>query len=151
MNWNRNVVILIKTFSSCCTGSCHVDNFQCSHWWKFHQNGQISVPVSINTFNSMVLPILINIGSSDLESNSFAPVQLSCCNLSRRVERESMVQYMGVLYDQWGHYLLWRNVNVNANRKPLKWELLLATGTNGWLNTFRHAKNGCQLAEDVNS
>ena len=29
-----------------CTGSCHFDNFQCSQWWKFHQNEDISVSVS---------------------------------------------------------------------------------------------------------
>ena len=28
-----------------CTGSCHFDNFQCSQWWKFHQNEDISVSV----------------------------------------------------------------------------------------------------------
>ena len=27
------------------TGSCHFDNFQCSHWLKFHQNEDISVSV----------------------------------------------------------------------------------------------------------
>ena len=26
------------------TGSCHFDNFQCSLWWKFHQN---NIPVSL--------------------------------------------------------------------------------------------------------
>ena len=30
-----------------CTGSCHFDNFQCSQWWKFHQNEDISVSVSL--------------------------------------------------------------------------------------------------------
>ena len=29
-----------------CTGSCHFDNFQCSQWWKFHQNEDISVSVN---------------------------------------------------------------------------------------------------------
>ena len=28
-----------------CTGSCHFDNFQCSQWWKFHQNEDVSVSV----------------------------------------------------------------------------------------------------------
>ena len=28
-----------------CTGSCHFDNFQCSQWWKFHQNNNISLSV----------------------------------------------------------------------------------------------------------
>ena len=28
-----------------CTGSCYFDNFQCSQWWKFHQNDNISVSV----------------------------------------------------------------------------------------------------------
>ena len=28
-----------------CTGSCHFDNFQCSQWWKFHQNEDIYVSV----------------------------------------------------------------------------------------------------------
>ena len=32
-----------------CTGSCHFDNFQCSQWWKFHQNEDISVSVNILT------------------------------------------------------------------------------------------------------
>ena len=32
-----------------CTGSCHFDNFQCSQWWKFHQNEDISVSVDIST------------------------------------------------------------------------------------------------------
>ena len=30
-----------------CTGSCHLDNFQCSQWWKFHQNEDISVSVTL--------------------------------------------------------------------------------------------------------
>ena len=34
-----------------CTGSCHFDNFQCSQWWKFHQNEDISVSV----FNRLTL------------------------------------------------------------------------------------------------
>ena len=28
-----------------CTGSCHFDNFQCSQWWQFHQNENISASV----------------------------------------------------------------------------------------------------------
>ena len=32
-------------FITCCTESCHFDNFQCSHWWNFHQNDNISVSV----------------------------------------------------------------------------------------------------------
>ena len=36
------------------TGDCHFDNFWCSHWWKFHQNVNISVsviffPIAIQT------------------------------------------------------------------------------------------------------
>ena len=33
-----------------CTGSCHFDNFQCSQWWKFHQNEDIFVSVNSNEF-----------------------------------------------------------------------------------------------------
>ena len=29
-----------------CTESCHFKNFQCSQWWKFHQNDNISVSVT---------------------------------------------------------------------------------------------------------
>ena len=38
-----------------CTGSCHFDNFQCSQWWKFHQNEDISVSVDVRLvwFNSL--------------------------------------------------------------------------------------------------
>ena len=34
-----------KIFITGCTGSCQNDNFQCSQWWKFHQNNNISVSV----------------------------------------------------------------------------------------------------------
>ena len=27
------------------TGSCHLDNYQCKQWWKFHENGDITVSV----------------------------------------------------------------------------------------------------------
>ena len=32
-------------FITGCTGSCHIDNFQCSQWWTFHQNEDFSVSV----------------------------------------------------------------------------------------------------------
>ena len=35
-----------EIFITGCTGSCHFDNFQCSQWWKFHQNEDISVSVN---------------------------------------------------------------------------------------------------------
>ena len=38
-----------EIFITGCTGSCHFDNFQCSQWWKFHQNEDISV--SVNQFH----------------------------------------------------------------------------------------------------
>ena len=31
-----------------CTGSCHFDNFQCSQWWKFHRNEDISFSVNVH-------------------------------------------------------------------------------------------------------
>ena len=34
-----------EIFITGCTGSCQNDNFQCSQWWKFHQNNNISVSV----------------------------------------------------------------------------------------------------------
>ena len=37
-----------EIFITGCTGSCHFDNFQCSQWWKFHQNEDISVSVTRN-------------------------------------------------------------------------------------------------------
>ena len=41
-----------------CTGSCHFDNFQCSQWWKFHQNEDIFVSVIIVAFHlNWVLPM----------------------------------------------------------------------------------------------
>ena len=41
-----------------CTGSCHFDNFQCSQWWKFRQNEDISVSVYI-TWTCTYIPIII--------------------------------------------------------------------------------------------
>ena len=44
-----------EIFITGCTGSCHFDNFQCSQWWKFHQNEDISVSVQVmklSIFNS---------------------------------------------------------------------------------------------------
>ena len=34
-----------EIFITGCTGSCQNDNFQCSQWWKFHQDNNISVSV----------------------------------------------------------------------------------------------------------
>ena len=36
---------LYEIFITGCTGSCHFDNFQCSQWWKFHQNDNSSISV----------------------------------------------------------------------------------------------------------
>ena len=36
-----------KIFITDCTGSCQNDNFKCSQWWKFHQNDNIYVSVSL--------------------------------------------------------------------------------------------------------
>ena len=35
-------------FITGCTGSCQNDNFQCSQWWKFYQNNDISISVENN-------------------------------------------------------------------------------------------------------
>ena len=40
-----------EIFITGCTGSCHFDDFQCSQWWKFHQNEDISVSVEFNLLN----------------------------------------------------------------------------------------------------
>ena len=37
-----------EIFITGCTASCHFDNFQCSQWWKFHQNDNNSVSVMDN-------------------------------------------------------------------------------------------------------
>ena len=37
-----------ENFITGCTGSCHFDNFQCSQWWKFHQNDDMCVSVNMN-------------------------------------------------------------------------------------------------------
>ena len=36
-----------EIFITGCTGSCHFDNFQCSQWWKCHENEYISVSVKM--------------------------------------------------------------------------------------------------------
>ena len=36
-----------EIFITGCTESCHNDNFQCSQWWKFHQNDNISISVFV--------------------------------------------------------------------------------------------------------
>ena len=53
-----------------CTGSCHFDNFQCSQWWKFHQNEDISVSVlhpqkSFKCFCRKYMHILKTVGNFD--------------------------------------------------------------------------------------
>ena len=40
-----------EIFLSGCTGSCHFDNFQCSQWWRFHQNDNIFVTVVFAQFS----------------------------------------------------------------------------------------------------
>ena len=37
-----------EIFITGCTESCQNDNFQCSQWWKFHQNDDIFVSVNAN-------------------------------------------------------------------------------------------------------
>ena len=44
-HWNGNVIIFDEIFMTGCTRSCQNDNFQCSQWWKFNQNGNISISV----------------------------------------------------------------------------------------------------------
>ena len=39
-----------EIFITGCTGSCQNDNFQCSQWWKFRQNEDISVSVIVDVF-----------------------------------------------------------------------------------------------------
>ena len=34
-----------EIFITACIGSCQNDNFQCSQWWKYHQNDDIFVSV----------------------------------------------------------------------------------------------------------
>ena len=36
-----------EIFITGCTESCQNDNFQCSQWWKFHQNDDIFVSVKV--------------------------------------------------------------------------------------------------------
>ena len=42
-HWNRCNFDVI--FITCCTANYHLDNFQCSQWWKFYQNDDIFVSV----------------------------------------------------------------------------------------------------------
>ena len=37
-----------EIFITGCPGSCHFDNFQGSQWWKFRQNDDIFVLMSVN-------------------------------------------------------------------------------------------------------
>ena len=37
-----------EIFITGCTESCQNDNFQCSQWWKFHQNDDIFVSVNVD-------------------------------------------------------------------------------------------------------
>ena len=43
-----------EIFITGCTESCQNDNFQCSQWWKFHQNDDIFVSVLYVDINSGV-------------------------------------------------------------------------------------------------
>ena len=36
-----------------CTESCHFDNFRCGQWWRFRQNEDISVSVSVMVLNNL--------------------------------------------------------------------------------------------------
>ena len=38
-----------EIFITGCIGSCQNDNFQCSQWWRFHQNDDISLEVNVMT------------------------------------------------------------------------------------------------------
>ena len=58
-----------------CTGSCHFDNFQCSQWWKFHQNEDISVSVMSSASSGCAgcrLPSLGHHGSGQMRQTAMA-------------------------------------------------------------------------------
>ena len=42
-------------FINGCIGSCHIDNFWCSQWWKFSQHAHISVWMFYNKFHEQSL------------------------------------------------------------------------------------------------
>ena len=47
-----------EIFITGCTESCHFDNFQCSKWWRFRQNDDISVSVTVEqTIVRLVTPL----------------------------------------------------------------------------------------------
>ena len=45
--WNGKCHHFDEIFVTDCSESCQNDNFQCSQWWKFRQNGNISVSVEL--------------------------------------------------------------------------------------------------------
>ena len=51
-----------EIFITSCTVSCQNDNFQCSQWWKCHQNEDISVSVNDNTGSCITTSKVAEIG-----------------------------------------------------------------------------------------
>ena len=62
-----------EIFITGCTGSCHFDNFQCSQWWKFHQNEDISVSVVVKSSAAAIRNFLF--GFHDSGVNTLRPEQ----------------------------------------------------------------------------
>ena len=42
-----------QNFIIACNVSCQIDSFQCSRWWKFHHNDNISVSVNVFRVNTI--------------------------------------------------------------------------------------------------
>ena len=65
-----------EIFITDCTGSCHFDNFQCSQWWKFCQNEDISVSVPNGCCPSMCLSVCMSVQIDNIatEKSTYVPV-----------------------------------------------------------------------------
>ena len=98
-----------------CTGSCHFDNFQCSQWWKFHQNEDISVSVNFRVTGPLC---------EEFTSHRWIPSQRPVngsfdiffdLRQNTRLSKQSRRRWFKTLPRS-----LWRHCNVTAANSPHK-------------------------------
>ena len=91
-----------EIFITGCTESCHFDNFQCSQWWRFHQNDDIFVSVLVTA------ALKASIKNKNVLCNAYLmhPIEIieintiTTKNILREVLTEAEIKYYETLFDE---------------------------------------------------
>ena len=112
--WNRKCHFEGISITGC-TGSCHFDNFQCSQWWKVHQNDDIFDSV-IEGYSTPICDARPKWAYMVIQVRGLG--SLSCWLTLRSTQ--NMVQSPMNLFVvfSWTRWIYTQDINGPCNRKP---------------------------------